>query len=79
MSVAYLRMFTCAECGRRFVKSVGGFVLTPETAELRTRPVCDSCKAKRAVSGVKKGINALMGMARQKREKDGKKKGDRCL
>ncbi len=66
MSASYLQMFTCTKCGRMFIKRVGGFVLTLEDAELRTRPVCDSCKMEQAVSGTKKGINALKKIVQRK-------------
>lgn len=59
MSASYLQTFTCTKCGRRFIKRVGGFVLTSGDVELRTRPVCDSCKAEQAANGAKKGLNAL--------------------
>lgn len=66
MSAAYLQMFTCAICGRKFMKRVGGFVITPEEIELRTRPICDYCKVERTTNRIKKGIDVLKKILQRK-------------
>lgn len=63
---AYFRTFTCAKCGRKFTKMIGGFVLTPREVELKTTPVCDSCKEEQAINMVMKGIYALMKTVKRK-------------
>lgn len=40
--------FTCTICGQTFIKWVGGIIMTPSEQQLMMRPICDSCKIKKA-------------------------------
>ena len=63
-----VRTFICTRCGRKFMKNVGGVVLSEREIALIAKPICDSCKAEQAINGVAKAVNALKEIIQRKHE-----------